>query len=136
MRSRVILALVLFAVAPATAAAQFTTFIAPAKKVDTVKTPTVAEARAKADSTTRVALTNMKAWVDSAAGVSVPVDTAPIAPLDTTPTAQRTRRARAVTTTFRNGAPAPETASDLPLLAIVGVAALGIGAAILATRRA
>lgn len=133
MRSRVLLALVLFAAVPSAASAQFTTYIAPPKKGDTVQTPTVAQAKAAADSATRASLGNMKAWVDSAAGETAPAGTTTVAMADsdvmtTTPSTARE------TTTFRNGAAAPQTASDLPMLALIGFAALSLGTVMLAGR--
>ena len=54
---------------PAALSAQFTTFVAPPRKatVDSAKA-TVAVAKARADSVARMTLSDMKAWVDSAAG--------------------------------------------------------------------
>lgn len=131
MHPRALLALVLLAVAPAAASAQFTTYIAPPRKVDTIKTPTVAEAKAKADSATRATLGNMKAWVDSAAGETVPAESAAVA---TTTTTTSNGETTTETTAFRNGAAAPETASDLPMLALIGFAALSLGTVMLAGR--
>ena len=55
------------------ATAQFTTFIPPqTKAADSGKTAVAAQQRAEADSIQRVQLTNMKTWVDSAAGVIAP----------------------------------------------------------------
>jgi hypothetical protein len=98
------------------AQAQFTTFIPPQTVVQDSASRAVAVAdsvKAVADTSTAVAITNMKTWVDSAAGIASP----PITPLpDSTTLAE--------STTFVNGARAPETASDLPLLLLVGTAAL------------
>jgi hypothetical protein len=137
VRSRALLALVLLAVAPAAASAQFTSYIAPQKKVDTAKPPTVAQAKATADSVTRASLTNMKAWVDSAAGIAAPVDSTAVtaaAPLDTSTVPALPRHQERIATTFRNGATAPATASELPMLALIGFAALSLGTVILAGR--
>lgn len=136
MRSRAFIALVLLAVAPAAASAQFTTYIAPPKKVDTARTPTVAQAKATADSATRATLGNMKAWVDSAAGVTVPPESTAVAmaTADTDAVSTTTQTTTRETTTFRNGAPAPQTASDLPMLALIGFAALSLGTVMLAGR--
>lgn len=128
MHPRALLAFVLLAAAPAVASAQFTTYIAPPKKVDTARTPTVAEARARADSATRETLGNMKAWVDSAAGETIPAESTKVA---TTSGGETTTTE---TTAFRNGAPAPQTASDLPMLALIGFAALSLGTVMLAGR--
>jgi LPXTG-motif cell wall-anchored protein len=120
--------------------AQFTTFVAPPKKAaaDSAK-PTVAAA--KADSVSRMTLTDMKAWVDSAAGTSVQVANAS----DTTMAAANAASGSAATaapnangrttTTFSNGAIAPNTASPLPTYLAGGLIALGAGLALLRRRR-
>lgn len=131
MHFRALFAFVLLAAAPAAASAQFTTYIAPPKKVDTTKPPTVAQARAAADSATRATLGNMKAWVDSAAGETIPAESTAVA---TTTTTVSNGETTTETTAFRNGAPAPETASDLPMLALIGFAALSLGTVMLAGR--
>lgn len=117
---------------PAALSAQFTTFVAPPRKatVDSVKpTPTVA--KAKADSVSRMSLSDMKAWVDSAAGTSTQVATAN----DTTmaevnaaaavPT-QPATPAR-TTTSFSNGAIAPNTATSLPTYLVAGLVSFAAG---------
>jgi hypothetical protein len=118
---------------PAAATAQFTTFVAePTAKIDSAKAAIVAETKAKSDSVTRVTLTDMKAWVDSAAGVTSSVQTdSTLAQTTTTPTPPL---ATASTTTFRNGAVAPDTASALPLITILGLASLSLGTVMLAGR--
>ncbi len=114
--------LMLIASVPATASAQFTTFIPPQNKAkDSVKAAVVAEQRAKSDSITAASVTNMRTWVDSAAGVVAP-----------TTAADSLTRAAAESTTFRNGSPAPMTASSLPLLLLLGVSSLGAGVMLLA----
>jgi len=128
------LTIALTVAAPAAASAQFTTFVAePAAKVDSAKAAIVAETKAKSDSVTRVTLTDMKAWVDSAAGVtsSVQTDTS-LAQTTTTPTPPL---ATASTTTFSNGAAAPDTASALPLITILGLASLSLGTDVSRTRQ-
>ena len=122
---------------PVAASAQITTFVPPPRKADSVKQAIVAEQRVRADSVARMTLTDMKAWVDSAAGAvevsSGIVDTSAAAvPPAATP---ETRRPANETTTFSNGAIAPDTASPLPLLALAGVVCLVIGAMLLAGRR-
>jgi len=104
---------------PASAAAQFTTFIPPKNKVqDSVKAVVAEQQRARADSMTAASLTNMKTWVDSAAGV-VP------------PTRADSAIAAVDSATFPNGSRAPMTASALPLLIVIGAASLGVGAFLL-----
>lgn len=125
-RRFVVLALV--ASLPATASAQFTTFIPPQKAKDSVKAAVAAEQRARADSLTAASVTNMRTWVDSAAGVLAPTSTATdtLHPTSTDSLA------------MRNGSPAPMTASALPLLLLLGMGSLSAGAILLirpATRR-
>lgn len=124
MPNRWIVAVVLIATAPAAAAAQFTTFIAPPSPVkDSIKAAVVAEQRVMTDSITQAKITDMKTWVDSAAGMSR------VSAIDTTmPTALRSR---ATVTTASNGTIAPATASPLPLLVVVGTAAMLLGSALI-----
>jgi hypothetical protein len=108
------------------AQAQFTTFIPPQTVVQDSAARAVAVAdsvQAVADTSTAVAITNMKTWVDSASGIASP----PITPLPESTTV-------AESTTFVNGARAPETASDLPLLLLVGGIALMTGLLLLGGR--
>jgi hypothetical protein len=126
---------------PATAVGQFTTYTPPRPPVDSVRVrPTPAQQQAAADSVTRVAITNMKAWVDSAAGDVVVnrVDSTgrPVAapgPVTSGAAGRDTARSES-TTAFREGAPAPDTATWLPLLVLVGTGAIGIGALLLRWR--
>jgi hypothetical protein len=125
------------------AAAQFTAAVVPPKppvKVDTV---------AHRDSLERIQMTiaqrtmDMKAWVDSAARAlaatpaAVPADSAAIANAPSHPAAVTESSAGEVEsrakadTTFHNGARAPETATQLPLLALIGAGALLVGVALL-----
>ena len=114
---------------PAAAAAQFTTFIPRQNKVaDSVKTAVAVEQKARTDSSVNMQLTNMKTWVDSAAGVVSTPRTAADSLADTLPAANV---AGVDSAALRGGARAPETASDLPLLALIGATALGIGALLL-----
>lgn len=112
---------------PSIASAQFTTFIPPRNPAatDSAKAVAAVAQKAKTDSALNAQLTNMKTWVDSAAGVASPPTTAaeslaaqsnpmnPPTPADTAMAATGTR--------------APETASDLPLLALTGAGLLVIG---------
>jgi hypothetical protein len=130
---------------PATAAGQFTSYTPPPRpRGDTATTPaTPALQRAAADSVARVAITNMKAWVDSAAGDIVVnrADSAgrPVAATGpvTSGTAAPIRRDAASaesTSVFRDGARAPDTATWLPLLVLVGAGAVGVGVLLLRWR--
>jgi hypothetical protein len=119
---------------PALLPAQFTTYIAPPRKatVDTAKPkPPAAVARARADSASRMSLTDMKTWVDSAAGKSTPSMTV----ADTTPANVDTATVPAIqpsppthpTTKFSSGAIAPNTATSLPTLLVLGVVMFASG---------
>lgn len=125
MSYRRLLVVALLAGLPGIASAQFTTFIPPQNKVaDSVKQAVAAAQKAQADSTVQAQVTNMKTWVDSAAGIAAP----PMTAADSL--AARTAVTAADTTTVVNGVRAPATASDLPLLLLLG-AALLIGGLIL-----
>lgn len=129
MSYRRLLALVMLAGMPATAAAQFTTFIPPQMRVaDSVKAVVAAAEKAQTDSAVTMQLTNMKTWVDSAAGITTP----PVTAADSATVGLTTPPE---STTFTNGARAPETASDLPLLVLLGAVFLGLGTLLLADRR-
>jgi hypothetical protein len=126
------LTLALALLLPVAASAQFTTFVSPPQRADSVKAVIVAEQRAQADSAARMTLTNMRAWVDSAAGVASPVtdtvgNVATNEPAATQPSSP--------TTSFSEGALAPDTATALPLLALLGLASLSLGIVLLAGRK-
>ena len=106
------------------AGAQITTFIAPPKPAMTPQMVASADA-ARRDSVAEVAVTNMKAWVDSAAGVTVPASVG-----DST-----VDPGKPDLTTFSNGAIAPATATALPALGLFGVVVALAGVAILMRRR-
>jgi hypothetical protein len=128
---------------PGAAAGQFTTFTPPRPRVDTTRVaPTPAQQQVTADSMARATITNMKAWVDSAAGDIVVnrADSAgrPIAaggPVTTgSTTTGRNPTPAESTMTFRDGARAPDTATFLPLLVLIGTGALGVGVVLLRWR--
>ena len=131
MPYRRLLVLSLIVGLPAAAAAQFTTFIPPqAKAGDSAKAAVIAQKSAQADTSLNTRLTNLKTWVDSAAGVVAPPRTAQdsLAPLNPViPASDSLSMKASDTATLKNGARAPATASDLPLLALIGAAALGLG---------
>jgi cytochrome b len=132
MSHRRLLALALIAGLPGFAGAQFTTFIPPKNKVaDSVKAVVVAQETARADTALNMRLTNMKIWVDSAAGITAQ----PMTAADSLATAQGTTTVRlaevTTTTAMANGTRAPATASALPLFALIGVGAIGVGAFLL-----
>ncbi|MGH7616877.1 MAG: hypothetical protein ACREPM_06580 [Gemmatimonadaceae bacterium] len=151
------LILATFLAAPSVAQAQFATFIPPKPKVpDSVAAIQAAAQKTRADSATAARIRNMKMWVDSAAGLpprpSRGADTV-LMPTDTTEppvlvaTAQRpatpakpekktetrpetrpeTQPATKAESAGLSGSRAPATASDLPLLILVGALALVVG---------
>lgn len=126
-------AMILILASPA--AAQFTTVVAPPKRV--VSTATVVADPTPRDTGRRATLQEMSAWVDSVAGKAPPTASAPVvvdsAPGEVVTSAEPS--APAPTERFTDGARAPNTASPLPALLIAGLAAMVTGAALLATRR-
>lgn len=109
------------------AGAQITTYVAPAKPAAESRQAIAAADSARRDSVARSTVANMRAWVDSAAGVTVP---ATVGELDSAAVVDTTR----AVTTFSNGTVAPATASELPALLLFGAAAVIVGAGLLATR--
>ena len=124
---------------PAALSAQFTTFVAPPRKAVVDSAPTTVAAKARADSVARMSLTDMKTWVDSAAGTSTQVasanDTTMAAANAATPATQVTSGNARTTTTFSNGAIAPNTASPLPAYLAAGLASFSVGLFLLRRRR-
>ena len=138
MKYNALVVLAFSTLVPATAAGQFTTYTPPPRpRVDSARVaPTPAQQQAAADSVARLTISNLKAWVDSAAGDVVVnrIDSAgrPVAaPGPVTASADRTPGA---TTAFRDGARAPDTATWLPLLVLVGLGAMGAGVILLRWR--
>jgi hypothetical protein len=107
--------------------AQITTYIAPPRPAQPSSQAIATADSARRDSVTQVSMRNMKEWVDSAAGVPVPR-------YDTAVSVVRDSAGHTTVTTFSSGTVAPETASDLPTLAILGVVGLVVGAGLLTTR--
>jgi hypothetical protein len=126
---------------PAVSSAQFTTFVAPHRKVVGDSAPaTVAAVKARADSVARMSLTDMKTWVDSAAGTSTQVaaasdTTMAAANAAATPSAAQPNVNPRTTTAFSNGAIAPNTASPLPSYLAAGFASFAVGIFLLRRRR-
>ena len=133
------------AVCSVEASAQFTgVVVAPKAKVVVAADSTPKSVAERRDSVSKVNLTNMKDWVDSAAAsIGVPaapvVDTAvaaaPVAPAPMARVPDPAVPARG-TTEFREGAAAPNTATPVPLLALLGVSSLAAGLWLLRRRRA
>ena len=122
-----------------TVAAQFTGVVAPPKaKPSRAEVAAAAADSARRDTSVVVRLTEMKAWVDSAAvAVAAAPATDTVARTDTArsdTTAQRaghavhTEAASGDVVTYRDGAPAPDTATPLPFILLVGAGSLVAGA--------
>jgi hypothetical protein len=109
-----------------TASAQITTYVAPPRPAKPTPQMVAAADSARADSLATTAMTNMKSWVDSAAGVSVPSHVGDSTRSDSLPPVS--------VTTFENGSVAPNTASALPTIALIGLVAFVTGAVLLAGR--
>ena len=125
---------------PAALSAQFTTFVAPPRKAAVDSAPaTVAATKARADSVARMSLTDMKTWVDSAAGTGTQVasatDTTMTAANAALPAAPPPNANASTTTTFSNGAIAPNTASPLPAYLAAGLATFSVGLFVMRRRR-
>lgn len=130
MLARILIASTVLTLAPAVAAAQFTTFVPP-NRPDAPSVVTQQAAAARADTTRRQTLSQMTAWVDSAAGnvaVSPVMDTTArdsvTTAVDSVPAAVAETPA---TTEFREGARAPNTASSLPIVTALGTLLLVAG---------
>jgi LPXTG-motif cell wall-anchored protein len=113
--------------------AQFTAAVAPppARVEPAVVAPTIAERR---DSVGRATMTDMREWVDSAAATlgvradTVAVDSAAgVVVPPPLPAVQADPEIREPTVAFREGAPAPDTATVLPLLGLSGGLLLAVG---------
>lgn len=130
------LALVVFA--PSGAAAQFTTVIRPPDRQE--EAATAATVQARTDSAAALQITSMQQWVDSvAAEAAAEGDT--IVSVEAggevvTDSAELMARADDPTLRYASGAPAPDTATPLPMLALIGLLAAGIGGALLHRPRA
>lgn len=127
VRSLYIGALAMLVTASA-AGAQITTYVAPPTPAAQARQAVAAADSARRDSVAKSTMANMKAWVDSAAGVAVP---STVGEVDSAALVRDTARA---VTTFSNGSVAPATASELPALLLFGAVAVVVGAGLLATR--
>lgn len=117
-QARIYLVLAALLVAPAAQAnGQVTTFMPPPDRArDSVKAVTAVADSVARDSVAAAQVANMKAWVDSAAG-----------DIATTRHDSLGMTADGLAQSFANGSPAPETATPLPLIALLGVGAMGAG---------
>ena len=108
--------------------AQITTYVAPPRPLAATPQAVATADSVRRDSVQAATMTNMKAWVDSAAGVPIP------AHAGTDSSAMVNDPGRPVVTTFSNGSVAPATASELPTLATLGAVMLLVGAGLLVRR--
>lgn len=118
---RAVLAGVALALCASQASAQITTYVAPPRPPAPDPALVAVSDSVRRDSLAQVAMTNMKEWVDSAAGIAVPERVG-----DSLPPVS--------VTTFEDGSVAPATASDLPTIALVGFVFLVLGAGLIANR--
>lgn len=110
------------------AGAQITTYVAPPRPDAEARRVIVVADSLRRDSVARAAVVDMRSWVDSAAGVPVPstvgmVDSAALADDPGRPI-----------TNFANGSVAPNTASALPTMVLIGVVSFALGVVLLTTR--
>ena len=126
--SRAVLASLVLMISANVLGAQITTYVAPPRALATSPQAVATADSVRRDSVQAVTVTNMKAWVDSAAGITVP------ASVGTDSSAMANDPGRPVVTTFSNGSVAPATASELPTLAVVGAVVMLIGVGLLANR--
>ncbi|HEX6058491.1 MAG TPA: hypothetical protein VFZ11_05685 [Gemmatimonadaceae bacterium] len=131
-------ALALVAAAPSGAAAQFTTVVRPPER-QAAAVEAASEA-ARSDSAATLQIVSMQQWVDSVAAEAaaegdtiVAVESAGDVVMDSAELAARPGES---TLRYASGAPAPDTATPLPLLTLVGLIAAGIGGALLYRPRA
>src|SRR6185437_7110517 len=127
--------------------AEFTTFIPPKNKVaDSVKAVVAAVQKAQVDSSVKTQLTNMKTWVDSAAGLApIPAGSAAndtvastlrptSSPKPVTVPPKTPSMSMPATTTLANGTRAPSTATNLPLLLALGGLMVFVGVTLVGTK--
>ncbi|HJU69733.1 MAG TPA: hypothetical protein VJ650_15945 [Gemmatimonadaceae bacterium] len=114
------------------ASAQFTGLVTPPPR-PAPPVEIIAEAGAVvADTSAAARMSDMKAWVDSAAvavAAQTPQDTATPPVVIQTPAAAEPAPQEEVSA-FREGAPAPNTATPLPALVLLGMGLLAGGAAL------
>ena len=130
-------ALALLLLAPAVAEAQFTTVVRPPRQETSDK---LVERERARDSVATLQITSMQEWVDSVAsaaaeaGDTIVTESAGILEADSV--GFEPGAARESTVRYADGAAAPDTATPLPLLTLVGLLAAGLGGALLYRPRA
>ena len=119
------------------ARAQFTAVVQPPKKAPAEAQVAEATPGATRDSVGRTQLSDMRAWVDSAAGVAATPST-PVAVGDTIAAITESAGGEVVNQPRVNeaGMRAPDTATPLPAVALAGLAMLGAGVWLLRRARA
>lgn len=131
-------ALVFLAAAPSDAAAQFTTVIRPPDRE--AAAAIAAAERAATDTAATLQISSMQQWVDSvaaeAAAAGDTIVSVEASGVVVTDSAELMARPEASTLRYSSGAPAPDTATPLPLLTLAGLLAVGIGGALLYRSRA
>jgi hypothetical protein len=113
------------------ASAQFTGLVTPPPRPAPPVELVAQAGDVAADTTAAARMTDMKAWVDSAAvavAAQAPADTATPPVVIETPAAAPAAQEEAPA--FREGAPAPDTATPLPALLLLGAALVAGGAAL------
>ena len=130
-------ALALAVAAPSGAAAQFTTVVRPPERQAAAAE---AASAARSDSAATLQIVSMQQWVDSVAAEAAAEGDTIVAVESTgdvvTDSAALAARPEESTLRYASGAPAPDTATPLPLVALVGLLAAGIGGALLYRPRA
>ena len=114
------------------ASAQFTGLVTPPPRPAPPVEIIAAGGAVAADTTAAARMTDMKAWVDSAAvavAAQAPQDTATPPVVIETPAAADPAPQQEVTA-FQEGAPAPNTATVLPALLLLGAGLIAGGAAL------
>ena len=117
-------------VAAPSASAQFTGLVTPPPRPASPVELVAQAGDVHADTTAAARMTDMKAWVDSAAvavAAQAPQDTATPPAVVETPVAEPPREE---VSAFRDGAPAPNTATPLPALLLLGAGLFAGGAAL------
>ena len=133
----VLLAVAMVVISPAGAPAQFTSVITQPKKAEPAATVTTTAGGAATDTARVAQMADMRAWVDSAAGA---LGVATQSPADTTAvvTAHAADTHTTVSTgdvgSMSTGVRAPDTASTVPLIALLGAVVLSVGTFLLSTR--
>ena len=113
------------------ASAQFTGLVTPPPRPAAPVELVARAGNVNADTTAAARMTDMKAWVDSAAvavAAQSPQDTATPPAVIETPVAAAPRQEEV--SAFLDGAPAPNTATPLPALLLLGAGLFAGGAAL------